>query len=427
MEKGIWYTVCHRKKNTSMITKLAILVFAFILIPILNTHAAETAIPDWIKNNAGWWAEGEIDDNSFVSGIQWLISNGIMSIPPTEQGTGSDGIPTWIKNNAGWWAEGEIDDNSFVSGIQWLISNGIIVIEQPESQQVVDGGGNCGSTDEVNIQIKNIPRDPVTLACTNGIVKCAEIEFVRPLDNFYEKCTTDSGMIVASSAVVPDEALYEMNRIILEMTQLHPEAAGRINALGIIAGVIGVDQGTTDMPEYKDLKNDPNVDWDQKGGLGATIFRPLVSAGEENLLCYTSDPWLNGQPGGESLGIHEISHTILEYGLVSSSMEDFNPYTPLPKSYWSGGQVLFNDLIAIYEEARNEGRWHDTYAGSNWTEFFATGTQMFFNAFDRSDDRYDNSDEYEFNTNREGLEQYEPKLVDYFETIYPVSWSYSCP
>jgi len=29
--------------------------------------------------------------------------------------------------------------------------------------------------------------------------------------------------------------------------------------------------------------------------------------------------------------------------------------------------------------------------------------------------------------NREGLEQYEPKLVDYFETIYPVSWSYSCP
>jgi len=89
----------------------------------------ETSIPAWIKNNAGWWADGQIDDNSFVSGIQWLISNNVMVIPPTEQGTGSDNvIPGWIKNNAGWWADGQIDDDSFVSGLQWLISNGIMKI-----------------------------------------------------------------------------------------------------------------------------------------------------------------------------------------------------------------------------------------------------------------------------------------------------------
>jgi len=89
----------------------------------------ETSIPAWIKNNAGWWADGQIDDGSFVSGIQWLISNGIMTIPPTEQGAGSDDvIPGWIKNNAGWWADGQIDDGSFVSGLQWLITNGIMKI-----------------------------------------------------------------------------------------------------------------------------------------------------------------------------------------------------------------------------------------------------------------------------------------------------------
>jgi len=44
------------------------------------TPTAETSIPGWIKNNAGWWADGQIDDNSFVSGLQWLISNGIMKI-----------------------------------------------------------------------------------------------------------------------------------------------------------------------------------------------------------------------------------------------------------------------------------------------------------------------------------------------------------
>ena len=37
-------------------------------------------IPDWIKNNAGWWATGQIPDSAFVSGLQWLISNGIMTI-----------------------------------------------------------------------------------------------------------------------------------------------------------------------------------------------------------------------------------------------------------------------------------------------------------------------------------------------------------
>jgi len=87
-------------------------------------------IPSWIKNNAGWWAEGAIDDNSFVQGIQFLIKEGIMQIPPTSQGSGggTNEIPSWIKNNAGWWAEGAIDDNSFVQGIQFLIKEGIMSI-----------------------------------------------------------------------------------------------------------------------------------------------------------------------------------------------------------------------------------------------------------------------------------------------------------
>jgi len=89
------------------------------------------AIPEWIKNNAGWWAEGAIGDSDFVSGIQFLIKEEIMKIPTTTQGTGSGSteIPEWIKNNAGWWADGQIDDNSFVQGLQFLIKEGIMKIE----------------------------------------------------------------------------------------------------------------------------------------------------------------------------------------------------------------------------------------------------------------------------------------------------------
>ena len=69
------------------------------------------------------------DDDSFVTGIQYLINQGIMHIPETTQGSSaSSEIPGWIKNNAAWWAKNMIDDSSFVSGIQWLITNGIMKI-----------------------------------------------------------------------------------------------------------------------------------------------------------------------------------------------------------------------------------------------------------------------------------------------------------
>ena len=44
------------------------------------TTEPETSIPDWIKNNAEWWSSGQIPDSAFVSGLQWLITNGIMTI-----------------------------------------------------------------------------------------------------------------------------------------------------------------------------------------------------------------------------------------------------------------------------------------------------------------------------------------------------------
>jgi hypothetical protein len=46
-------------------------------------------IPSWIKNNAGWWASGMIDDSAFLQGIQYLIREGIMVIPSAESSAGS--------------------------------------------------------------------------------------------------------------------------------------------------------------------------------------------------------------------------------------------------------------------------------------------------------------------------------------------------
>ena len=92
--------------------------------------AIQTTIPAWIKNNAGWWAADQIDDEAFVQGIQYLIQEGIMVIPPTETSGSveSQAVPAWIKNNAGWWAADQIDDEAFVQGIQYLIQEGIMTV-----------------------------------------------------------------------------------------------------------------------------------------------------------------------------------------------------------------------------------------------------------------------------------------------------------
>jgi len=86
-------------------------------------------IPVWIKNNAGWWANGDIDDHSFILGIQFFITEGIIQIHSVPQGTQtSNEIPSWIKNNAGWWANGIIDDSTFLSGIEFLVQEGMIPV-----------------------------------------------------------------------------------------------------------------------------------------------------------------------------------------------------------------------------------------------------------------------------------------------------------
>jgi hypothetical protein len=90
----------------------------------------DVSIPAWIKNNAKWWSEDQIDDKTFASGIQFLLKEKIIQVPISEQGqaSGEIAIPAWIKNNAKWWSEDQIDDKTFASGIQFLVKEGIISV-----------------------------------------------------------------------------------------------------------------------------------------------------------------------------------------------------------------------------------------------------------------------------------------------------------
>ena len=93
-----------------------------------SNDGSGSIIPDWVRTNAGWWAEGSIDDSSFVRGLQYMIKNGIIIVESAspEPGSMQTDIPDWVRTNAGWWAEGSIDDSSFVRGLQYMIVVGII-------------------------------------------------------------------------------------------------------------------------------------------------------------------------------------------------------------------------------------------------------------------------------------------------------------
>jgi len=118
-----------------------ILILSFSLIGsgifVPNSSAQDAQIPGWIKDVASWWANDQISENEFVTGIEYLINNNIIllhSIPCNEkiesQTTSSaEMVPDWIKNNASWWSDNLIDDIDFTNGLEYLIKHKIIKLD----------------------------------------------------------------------------------------------------------------------------------------------------------------------------------------------------------------------------------------------------------------------------------------------------------
>ena len=129
--------------KTFQIRSSIVLILSFALIGsgilIPNSSAQDAQIPGWIKNVAGWWAIGDISENEFLTGIEYLINNNIINLysVPCFDVVGIDdatanvvkAVPDWVKNNAKWWYEDLIGDADFYNGLEYLISHKIISID----------------------------------------------------------------------------------------------------------------------------------------------------------------------------------------------------------------------------------------------------------------------------------------------------------
>ena len=89
----------------------------------------EPDVPEWVKNNAKWWGEGQINDSDFATGLEFLVKENVIDVPKNTQVESSESsIPDWLRNTAKWWADGLLSDSEFLKGIEWMIKNGIITV-----------------------------------------------------------------------------------------------------------------------------------------------------------------------------------------------------------------------------------------------------------------------------------------------------------
>jgi hypothetical protein len=171
-----------------------------------------------------------------------------------------------------------------------------------------------------------------------------------------------------------------------------PMAVSNIAAAGGELHIIGRDQGTTDLPEWRQDKHVPLYEPTYNGetrdrrtrGMGGL----LTSCGEENLLNLANDRYR-----GSDICLHEFAHEIEGYGM---------------------GRDIRAQFDAQYRISTNNGLWLGTYAGSNPSEYFAELTMWYFN----SHGSFAGFRGTRPGAGTEGLRKYDPAAFALFDQFY---------
>ena len=216
------------------------------------------------------------------------------------------------------------------------------------------------------------------------------------LNPFYEQWIDVEGLPVVASAKVNPYAVKEAAWLIRQMVGRRQDILQALAKNGVRFAVMAYSELTTDIPEHSDLK--PDYYWDRRArGLGSTPVRPAVSCGEENLLNYAGDPYST-----ENILVHEFAHAIHQMGL--------NTVDP-----------SFDDRLEIaFNAAKEEGLWKDTYAITNRSEYWAEGTQSWFDTNRANDDQHNHVD------TRDKLKDYDPGLAALLTEVFgDRDWRYT--
>jgi len=212
---------------------------------------------------------------------------------------------------------------------------------------------------------------------------------------FYKKHVDSNGIHILSSGQVPDSVLVQAHKTIYCMTSMLPrevlDAMTRVNTRVV---VMGQKEVTINVPEHSGMARDRSLNWNLRArGLGGTLHEPITSCAEENIMAY---PW--DKYHAEDILIHEFSHSIHLIGILQVD------------------PTINQQLKDLLAKARAAGKWDNTYAGTEYAEYWAEGVQNWFNVnaeTPKSDTKHN-----QVNT-REEMQRYDPGLYALIAKYFP--------
>jgi len=210
-----------------------------------------------------------------------------------------------------------------------------------------------------------------------------------PEYGFFAKQMDFHGIPIKAPAVVVVVAMYAAyDRIAMETKNL-PMVVSNLVSAGAELHIIGRNQVTTDLPEWR---HDKHVPLDEYNGLtrdqrtrGMGGF--FTSCGEENLLNLPTDHYR-----GRDICLHEFAHEIRDVGLPDDVVARFDKQ---------------------YSRSLTNGLWVNSYAGSNPDEYFAELTMWYFGThgdLTMTGPKPENGPE--------GLKKYDPEAYALFDDFY---------
>ena len=234
-----------------------------------------------------------------------------------------------------------------------------------------------------------------------------EVSAVRTVEGYARGCEVLGMSILAGEDVDPVAVSAQAERV-YEMLVFRADLRDAVVDANLGGRIIGADQRIIDLPEYADLYDQyPGTDWRRRGrSFPGTDLVPFYSGAEENLLCLDDDLHAD-----EDAFVGTFALTIKRFAI-----ETVDPATALA-------------IEQAYGRAIAQGLWENTLAEINDDEYWAEGTQSYFDANleDTADDREPNSSHNAIDT-RDELRAYDPALWTILASVYgDTEWRPTCP
>ncbi len=199
------------------------------------------------------------------------------------------------------------------------------------------------------------------------------------------------GVRVLGSKAVRPQAMTKAAEM-LEVILANETLAKRMGDAGCMLGIYGEGEIAYDILEHR-YSYDENYLYVE--GFGGTQLASIKDANVLRLISDGSGNYHTGYPN-ESILAHEFGHTVQNYGLDDAQKAEFEN---------------------IYNTSTGNGKWANSYAGSNSSEYFATLTAIWFNAMDDTQDGKWDGVRGPINT-REELKAYDKEAYDFMSKIY---------